>query len=139
MNDCPFCKISHESESELVALATSSVVVIPALKQRRLNRGHMLVVPIVHITRLIDFDQALVAELYSVTARVAMAVRQAFGASGVLLFQNENIPGQVLHHVHVHVVPRSGDDNFRLPDPSIEEVGREERTQQALAVRRALG
>jgi histidine triad (HIT) family protein len=139
MDDCPFCKVGNDTNEYLVALRTANVLVIPALKQRRLNRGHMLVVPTAHITRMIDLDSALVAELYSVAARVGMAVRQAFAASGVLLFQNEDIPGQVLHHVHVHVVPRSTDDNFRLPDLSIEEVSREERKQQALAVRRALG
>ena len=138
-DECPFCKLRNASESDLVALRTANVLVIPALKQRRLNRGHMLVVPTAHITRIIDLDPALLAELYSVVARVSVAVRQVFGASGALMFHNENIPDQVLHHVHVHVVPRSAGDNFRLPDPLAEEVSRQEREQHALAVRRALG
>ena len=138
MDQCPFCRYAAEVENDLIALRTPSVLVVPALKQRRSNRGHMLVVPTTHVTRLIDVDRALLAELYSVAAHVSVAVRQAFGASGWLMFQNETIPDQVLHHIHIHVVPRHKDDDFKLPDPTAEIVSREERQQQALNFRRVL-
>jgi histidine triad (HIT) family protein len=138
MDQCPFCKYVAEAESDLIVFRTPNVFVVPTIKQRPLNRGHMLVVPTAHLTSLIDLDQALIGELYSVAARVSAAVQQTFGASGVLLFQNETIPGQVLHHIHIHVVPRREGDNFRLPDPSAQDVSGHERKEQAAAMRYAL-
>jgi histidine triad (HIT) family protein len=53
-------------------------------------------------------------------------------------FQNETIPRQVLHHIHVHVVPRRCEgDNFKLPDPLSEDVSQSERKEQAAAMRGA--
>ena len=135
MSSCPFCEIaSGESRGDLV-LRTQSVFVVPALKQRRLNLGHMLVLPVSHVTRLLDVDLPLLQELYSIAGRVSMALRQAFSATGATLFQNDNAPDQHLSHLHIHVVPRHEGDGFRMPDPRIEEVPYEERRAQAAALR----
>jgi histidine triad (HIT) family protein len=138
MNDCPFCVLAAGGENDLIALRTPSLIVVPALRQRQLNRGHMLVLPSTHVTRMADVEPSLSAELYKVAGRVSMAVRQTFGASGATLFQNDDAPDQELLHLHIHVVPRKAGDDFKLPDPMIDEVSREERQHQALALRRAL-
>jgi histidine triad (HIT) family protein len=140
MDQCPFCLLAAGGANEdLVALRTPAAIVVPALKQRPLNRGHALILPTAHVTRLIDAEAPLLHDLYSVAARVSMAVRAAFDATGATLFQNDDAPDQVLTHLHVHVVPRRAGDGFRLPDPASAEVSREERRRQALALRRALG
>ena len=138
MNDCPFCALAEGGENDLIVLRTPGVIVVPALKQRQLNRGHMLVLPSTHVTRTIDVEPSLSAELYEVARRVSMAVRRTFGATGATLFQNDDAPDQELRHLHIHVVPRKAGDDFKLPDPMIEELSREERQHQALALRRAL-
>jgi histidine triad (HIT) family protein len=136
---CPFCKLAAVGgNDDLVALRTRDLYVVPALKQRRLNRGHMLILPTMHVTRLIDVEPSLLQELLSVAGRVSMAVREAFGATGTTMFLNEAAPDQVLMHLHIHVVPRRTGDEFRMPDPSGQELSREERQGQALAMRRAL-
>ena len=138
MDECPFCILGGQEEDDLIVVRTPLVFVVPSLRQRRLNRGHMLVLPIEHITRSADLVPAQMTELYSVAARISLGVREVFGASGILMFHNENIENQVLHHLHLHVVPRSIGDNFRLPDPASEEVSQTERRQQSVALRRAL-
>jgi histidine triad (HIT) family protein len=139
MPPCPFCRIaSGAADAELVALRTAQVCVVPISHQRALNRGHMLVLPTEHVTRAIDLRPALLGELHAVAARVSMAVRSAFGASGATLFQNDEAPDQVLLHVHLHVVPRHAGDRFRIPDPTKSELSRAERQQQAAALRSAL-
>ncbi len=55
-----------------------------------------------------------------------------------MVLQNDNIPGQTLSHLHVHVIPRSPDDGFTLPDPDKIEVSFEVRAQQAAQLRKAL-
>ncbi len=140
MDDCPFCAIaSGRADTDLVAARTGEALVVPALKQRHRNRGHMLVLPATHCVRLSEASPGLLQDIYSLAGRVSLAARRAFGASGTTIFQNDDSPDQVLLHLHVHVVPRTVGDGFRMPDPEGELVEREARLRQALALRSALG
>ena len=136
---CPFCALLTDGASaDLVPLSTPDVFVVPAMKQRRRNRGHVLVLPRRHVTRLADMDGPLLQVVYAVAGRVSLAVRRAFGATGATLFQNDDAPDQVLLHVHVHVVPRWPGDAFRLPDPTSEVLPVDERLRQAALLRQVL-
>jgi histidine triad (HIT) family protein len=139
MGDCPFCEFTiSNAEKDLIAFQSDKVLVIPAPRQRPLNLGHMLVLPRSHITGLMDVDPLLMQELHRTADRVSVAVRKAFDASGVTVFQNDGTPDQVLFHVHIHVVPRNVGDDFKMPDPVKRDLTREERQSQALAVKNAL-
>jgi diadenosine tetraphosphate (Ap4A) HIT family hydrolase len=133
-DECPFCTLAAGSDDDVVAVRTNSALVLPALWQRPKNRGHMLIIPTAHITRLVDVHPALLHELFGLAGRIAMAVRDVFDATGSLLFQNENLPDQELHHLHIHVVPRRAGDEFRLPDPVKDQLTRAERIAQAKAL-----
>ena len=123
MGDCPFCLLAAGPvDRDLIAHRTTSVLVVPAPRQRPRNRGHMLVLPRLHVTRLADVEGPLLQEIYGVAGRVALAARRAFGATGATIFQNDGAPDQVLHHVHVHVVPRRAGDGFRMPDPDKDDL-----------------
>jgi histidine triad (HIT) family protein len=140
MDYCPFCELASGNVGlDLIAFQTPNVFVIPALKQRPLNRGHMLVLPTTHVVRMINLESSLVQELYAVAGRVSMAGRKVFGATGSTLFLNDEAPDQQLYHLHIHVVPRRSGDEFRIPDPMIEELSHEERRRQAILMRGALG
>jgi histidine triad (HIT) family protein len=99
----------------------------------------MLILPTVHVARLSEVEPRLMQELYTVAGRVSMAVREAFGATGATLFQNDDAPDQVLSHLHIHVVPRKPGDQFMLPDSKKVELSHNEREDQARALKRALG
>lgn len=69
--------------------------------------GHTLVVPKVASRNLLDADSAVLGKLLPTVQRVALAVKSAFEADGVTVFQyNEPAGGQSVFHLHVHVVPR---------------------------------
>lgn len=69
--------------------------------------GHTLVVPKKASRNLLDADPAVLARLLPVVQRVARAVKAAFAADGVSVFQyNEAAGGQSVFHLHIHVVPR---------------------------------
>lgn len=69
--------------------------------------GHTLVVPKAASRNLLDADPAVLAKLLPTVQRVARAVKEAFAADGVSIFQyNEPAGGQSVFHLHIHVVPR---------------------------------
>jgi histidine triad (HIT) family protein len=69
--------------------------------------GHTLVVPKAASRNLLDADPAVLAKLLPVAQKIAHAVKSAFAADGVSVFQyNEPAGGQSVFHLHVHVVPR---------------------------------
>ncbi|WP_425571000.1 HIT family protein [Planotetraspora kaengkrachanensis] len=139
MNSCPFCLIgAGDVDGELLAYRTANVFVLPVPWQRAKNLGHCLVLPTAHVTSLHAAPRDLLTELFDVVAQVTAAVREAFGAPGSMVLQNDNIPGQTLSHLHVHAIPRSPDDEFILADPDKMEIPFEVRAQQAAQLRRAL-
>ena len=138
-SECPFCALAAGSDDEVLAVRTGLALVLPAPRQRPNHRGHTLIIPAAHVTRLVDADPLLLQELYGLAGRICRAVRDAFGATGSLLFQNENLPDQELHHLHIHVVPRRAGDEFKLPDPVKDQLTRAERIEQARSLAKWLG
>lgn len=72
--------------------------------------GHVLVIPKAASRNMLDIGEADIAPLFSTVARIARAVKAAFGAEGVTIQQfNETAGGQVIFHTHVHILPRWSD------------------------------
>ncbi|KQU89954.1 HIT family hydrolase [Mesorhizobium sp. Root102] len=72
--------------------------------------GHTLVVPKAPSRNLLDADPSTFGPLFTVVQKVALAVKEAFGADGVTVMQfNEPASGQTVYHLHVHVIPRFDD------------------------------
>ena len=69
--------------------------------------GHALVLPKTAARNILDINPDDLAHVMKVAQKVAQASIQAFGAQGVTIQQfNEGAGGQVVFHLHVHVVPR---------------------------------
>lgn len=76
--------------------------------------GHVLVIPRAPSRNLLDADPATFKPLYETVQVIARAVKDAFGADGVLVQQfNEPAAGQTIFHLHVHVIPRKAGENLR--------------------------
>lgn len=71
------------------------------------GRGHTLVIPKAKARNLLDVAPDVLAALMVRAQTIARAVKTAFAADGVTLFQfSEAAGGQSVFHLHVHVVPR---------------------------------
>lgn len=69
--------------------------------------GHALVIPKSPARNLLDVDPDDLAHVAKIAQHVARAGMQVFAADGVTVQQfNENAGGQVVFHLHVHVIPR---------------------------------
>lgn len=71
------------------------------------GEGHCLVVPKAPVRNLLDATDEVLARLYPAVAKVARAAKSAFNADGLTVQQfNEAAGGQIVFHMHVHVIPR---------------------------------
>ncbi|MBI1619544.1 HIT family protein [Aquamicrobium zhengzhouense] len=69
--------------------------------------GHCLVIPKLAARNILDVDAESLAAVARTTQKLARAVKTAFSADGVTVQQfNETAGGQVVFHLHVHVIPR---------------------------------
>ncbi len=68
--------------------------------------GHTLVIPKSPARTIFDIEADDLAHLIKVTQRVARAAMQVFASDGLTIQQfNEPASGQVVFHLHVHVIP----------------------------------
>lgn len=69
--------------------------------------GHVLVIPKVNARNILDVAPDDLAELMKAVQLVAKGAKQAFDADGLTIQQfNESAGGQVVFHLHFHVIPR---------------------------------
>jgi histidine triad (HIT) family protein len=69
--------------------------------------GHTLVIPKAGARTILDIAGEELAELIKATQTIARAAVEVFSADGLTIQQfNEAAGGQVVFHLHIHVIPR---------------------------------
>jgi len=78
--------------------------------------GHTLVLPKAPARNMLDVTPDDIAHVMTVVQKVAKAQMKAFAADGVTVQQfNEGAGGQVVFHLHVHVIPRKAGVAMKPP------------------------
>ena len=78
--------------------------------------GHTLIIPKAPARNLLDISPADLAALIPTVQRIAIAAKTALEAEGVSVMQfNESAGGQVVFHLHFHVLPRWSGVALRPP------------------------
>jgi histidine triad (HIT) family protein len=79
--------------------------------------GHTLVVPKAAARNILDIKVEDYLHVARATHKIAAAAKKAFDADGITIQQfNETAGGQVVFHLHVHVMPRH--DGIALLPPA---------------------
>src|SRR5258706_3118709 len=69
--------------------------------------GHALVLPKAPARNILDVSPDDLAHVMNVAQKIARASVEVFAADGVTIQQfNESAGGQVVFHLHVHIIPR---------------------------------
>jgi histidine triad (HIT) family protein len=110
MADCVFCSIiAGEVPAESV-LETDDLVGF--LDARPVFKGHVLLVPRVHVETLPDLPAGLRDGFLAAAQRLASAMKDGLGAQGSFVAINNTV-SQSVPHLHLHVVPRTKGDGLR--------------------------
>jgi histidine triad (HIT) family protein len=113
---CIFCRIVA---GELPAARVyADAETIAFLDIAPIAKGHTLVIPRAHHAGIMDTPADVMGPVMATVRRVARAQRDALGAAGINVTQaNGAAAGQVVPHVHVHVIPRLDDGAARAWTP----------------------
>ena len=111
MTDCIFCKIvageipAHKiyEDGEFLAFLDINPVA----------RGHILLIPKAHFENIFDIPEDVLKGLVERAKRLASAVQEGLGASGInFLHASGEAAQQSVFHFHFHLVPRYEDDGL---------------------------
>ncbi|MEK4034708.1 HIT family protein [Methylocystis sp. IM3] len=98
--------------------------------------GHVLVIPKEDARGLLDVSSATLGELMKRVQHVARGLQKAFKADGLTLHQfNESAGGQVIYHLHFHLLPRWDGVALRPPGTMADN---ERLAEQAAKIRAAM-
>jgi histidine triad (HIT) family protein len=105
--DCIFCKIVtgtipakklYETQNSLAFLDAFPLV-----------RGHTLVIPKNHYTKVQDMSESDNKDLFE-TVRIVSGKLESISPSALIAVHNGKESGQEIPHVHVHIIPRMSSD-----------------------------
>lgn len=109
MSECIFCKIVNKEIPATMVYEDDDVLVFMDIGP--IIKGHALVIPKKHYDPVMETPDEIVAKLHITAKKIAEAQMNGFGADGVNILQNNGkASGQAVEHIHVHVIPRFGND-----------------------------
>lgn len=128
MDDCIFCKMVAGQIP--VTKIYEDEVVLAFLDIGPISDGHTLVIPKQHFEKTHDCPADLLGQVASRLGKIAGAVANAMDCDGYnLLCNNGSAAGQVIEHLHFHIVPRNTNDgvfdrwpSYKYPEGKIETI-----------------
>jgi len=113
MEDCIFCKIVNGEISTNKVYEDDNFIGI--LDANPKAEGHTLVIPKKHFKTLLDMPDSLGNELVEAVKKVSLKLIDDGKAEGFnVVVNNFSVAGQLVSHLHVHIVPRKKGDGFKL-------------------------
>ncbi len=107
---CLFCAVAAGDAEAAIVWSDDDFVAF--LDIRPLFKGHVLLVPRVHVVTLPDLPAGLRDAFTAAQQRLAQAMVDGLGAQGSFVAMNNTV-SQSVPHLHCHVVPRTKGDGLR--------------------------
>jgi len=112
MVECIFCKIVKGEISAEKIYEDEEFMAI--LDINPVGEGHTLVMPKKHFDDLMSLDNNISSKYVEVIQKVVRILIGKYDADGFnVVLNNGEVAGQVVKHVHFHILPRKKGDNKR--------------------------
>ena len=111
MSECIFCQIIRKKAPASIVYEDEQVTAF--LSNRPVNVGHTLVAPKMHYENIYEIPEEEAAYLFKIVKKIAHAVKDTTGIQGIRIVQNNGVDaGQVVFHLHVHIIPMKPQASF---------------------------
>jgi len=115
--DCIFCKIAS-GQIPSIKLYEDDIVVA-FLDIGPVSEGHTLVMPRQHFEKVHNCPPELLGQIWQRIGKLAGAITSAMNSDGYnVLCNNGRSAGQVVDHLHFHIIPRNAGDGIFTQWPS---------------------
>lgn len=105
--DCIFCKIANkEITARIIFESEKTIAFMDAFP---LTKGHTLVIPKTHYEKIQNISKEDNTDLFE-TVRIVISKVDKITDATLLAVHNGKKSGQEIPHVHVHLIPRSTED-----------------------------
>jgi len=125
MNDCVFCKIAlGEIKAERIYENDNFFSIYDHGPE---VEGHALVISKKHFETALDLPNTLGVELMDAIKKTTLKLIDKYKCGGFNIINNgKKIGGQLVPHVHFHIIPRREGDKFRCWNLDIKKKETEE-------------
>ena len=114
LDDCIFCKIINKELPSYTIYEDNDFIAILDLFPGAL--GHTILIPKQHAENLFELPNEIAAKCLVTAKKLALAIKTALGCSGINVLQNNGVDaGQSVNHLHIHLIPRTANDDFKIP------------------------
>ena len=137
MADCLFCLIAEGKVPSSKVFENDQVYAF--LDLNPVHKGHTLIIPKAHCQDIFGADPAVGAAIIDAMQRIGRAIKDVTGATGMNVLQNNGRDaGQMVDHLHWHLIPRFAGDGLTLwPQGKYDSM--DEMNSLAASLRGALG
>lgn len=106
---CIFCKIAQKKiDAKIIDENENAIAFLDAFP---LTAGHTLVITKKHYAKLQDVELDQMAYLFNLIHKILPPIEKGTGVQSTLIaIHNGKDAGQVIPHLHVHIVPRKAGD-----------------------------
>ena len=112
MENCIFCKIANKKIESDIIYENDNFIAFPDANPK--VKGHTLIISKKHFVNIMDLPASMGTELIDAVKAVA-EIRLKEGAEGFNIIQNNGeVAGQVVNHLHFHLLPRAKGDGFKV-------------------------
>ncbi len=110
MSDCVFCDMINKEMHRGMLYEDGDVVAF--LDIAPVNQGHLLVIPKTHYENIFDVPEETLQKIILVVKKMAQVLDKISDGINVVS-NNKKAAGQIVNHLHFHVIPRLEGDGFR--------------------------
>ena len=113
MGDCIFCKIAKEEILTKKIYENENFFSIPDANP--LTKGHSLVISKKHFQNFLDLPNTLASECFDCVKKTTEILLSDKSIEGFNIVSNNfEVAGQVVNHVHFHILPRRKSDGLKI-------------------------
>lgn len=113
MNDCIFCKIIKGEIPHHIIYQDGDTFAFLDIKP--INKGHTLVIPKKHYENIYEIPEDILKKVILTTQKIAKSIKEVLKPNGMnITLNNESAAGQVVPHLHFHIMPRYNGDGYQL-------------------------
>jgi len=109
---CIFCKIANKEIKSYIVYEDD--VSIAFLDINPLSKGHILFIPKKHYTKISEIPDEELGKLIKSFKRLLKIVEEKISKNYNIINNCGKLAGQEIEHVHIHIVPRYGNEQIFL-------------------------